>query len=65
MNFHPLKIILNRLIQNFIERMDYRELLDKLKRNRIAYSNLNTMADVQNHPALGEHDETIKMEFER
>lgn len=53
MNFHPLKIILNRLIQNFIERMDYRELLDKLKRNRIAYSNLNTMADVQNHPALG------------
>jgi len=91
--------ILNRLIQNFFERMDYRELLDKLKRNRIAYSNLNTMADVQNHPALrlteveteagkvklasrpaifagyhpvfgpvpalGEHDETIKMEFER
>lgn len=43
---------LNALIQKAFKRLDYEVVLSKLKKANIAFSNLNTMADVENHPLL-------------
>jgi len=79
--------------------MEYTDVLNTLKEEKIAYANLNSMKDFENHPqlrlvqveteagpvkmadrpaifsgyrtpfgpipALGEHDESIKKEFEQ
>ena len=91
--------LLNRKIQQVFERMEYTDVLNTLKEEKIAYANLNSMKDFENHPqlrlvqveteagpvkmadrpaifsgyrtpfgpipALGEHDESIKKEFEQ
>ena len=89
---------LNSIIQRKFKELSYNEVLDELKKQKIAYANLNTMAQFEEHPqlrlttiaspagdiqmadrpaifsgfesdfgpipALGEHDEKIKKEFE-
>lgn len=43
---------LNRLIQKKFERLDYDDALSRLKDAKIAYSNLNTLAQFAEHPQL-------------
>ncbi len=90
--------VLNRKIQQIFERMQYTDVLNTLKEEKIAFANLNSMKEFEKHPqlrlvqieseagpiemadrpaifsgyrtpfgsipALGEHDEPIKKEFE-
>ncbi len=44
--------VLNRLIQEKFERLDYNEALNRLKSAQIAYSNLNTLEQFAGHPQL-------------
>lgn len=43
---------LNQIISKTFERLDYEDVLSKLKKAGIAFSNLNTMADFEHHPQL-------------
>ena len=90
---------LNALIQRKFSELSYNDVLQRLKEQKIAYANLNSMAEFVDHPqlrltkvdseagtiemanrpaifsgfnstfgpvpALGEHDEKIKKEFEK
>lgn len=44
--------MLNELVQNQFERMEYADALSRLKESQIAYANLNTLKQFSEHPQL-------------